>query len=66
MIKGCRIITLLSRELGGVIIGAVSCYENLLSHTSRLHNNYNFEDDFYVGEDRKPYDKEQFFKNMDD
>lgn len=35
----------------------------LLSHTSGLHNNYNFEDDFYVGEDRKPYDKEQFFRN---
>ena len=28
---------------------------HLLSHTSGLHNNYNFEDDFYVGEDRKPY-----------
>ncbi len=27
---------------------------HLLSHTSGLHNNYNFEDDFYVGEDRKP------------
>jgi len=36
---------------------------HLLSHTSGLHNNYNFEDDFYVGEDRKPYDQEQFFKN---
>lgn len=36
---------------------------HLLSHTSGLHNNYNFEDDFYVGEDRKPYDKEQFFRN---
>ena len=35
----------------------------LLSHTSGLHNNYNFEDDFYVGEDRKPYHKEQFFRN---
>ena len=32
-------------------------------HTSGLHNNYNFEDDFYVGEDRKPYNKEQFFRN---
>lgn len=38
---------------------------HLLSHTSGLHNNYNFEDDFYVGEDRKPYDKEQFFRNWD-
>lgn len=36
---------------------------HLLSHTSGLHNNYNFEDDFYVGEDGKPYDKEQFFRN---
>lgn len=34
---------------------------NLLSHTSGLHNNYNFEDDFYVYEDRKPYDQEEFF-----
>ena len=36
---------------------------HLLSHTSGLHNNYNFEDNFYVGEDRKPYFQEQFFKN---
>lgn len=36
---------------------------HLLCHTSGLHNNYNFEDDFYVGEDRKPYHKEQFFRN---
>lgn len=36
---------------------------HLLSHTSGLHNSYNFEDDFYVNEDRKPYDKELFFKN---
>ncbi len=36
---------------------------DLLSHTSGLHNNYNFEDDFYVGEDRKPYNKEIFFRN---
>lgn len=36
---------------------------HLLSHTSGLHNNYNFEDDFYVGEDRKPYNKKQFFTN---
>lgn len=35
---------------------------NLLSHTSGLHNNYNFEDDFYVYEDRKTYDQEEFFK----
>lgn len=36
---------------------------DLLSHTSGLHNNYNFEDDFYVYEDRKPYNQEVFFKN---
>lgn len=36
---------------------------HLLSHTSGLHNNYNFEDDFYVGEDRKPYYKEQYFRD---
>lgn len=36
---------------------------NLLSHTSGLHNNYNFEDDFYVYEDRKPYYQETFFKD---
>lgn len=36
---------------------------HLLSHTSGLHNNYNFEDDFYVGEDRKPYNQEEFFHN---
>ncbi len=35
---------------------------DLLSHTSGLHNNYNFEDDFYVYEDRLPYNKESFFK----
>ena len=27
---------------------------NLLSHTSGLYNFYNFEDDFYIGEDRLP------------
>lgn len=36
---------------------------HLLSHTLGLHNNYNFEDDFYVGGDRKPYDKKEFFRN---
>lgn len=35
---------------------------DLLSHTSGLHNNYNFEDDLYVCEDRKPYNKEIYFK----
>ena len=36
---------------------------DLPAHTSGLHNNYNFEDDFYVGEDRLPYNKESFFKD---
>ncbi|MDE7218070.1 MAG: beta-lactamase family protein [Oscillospiraceae bacterium] len=36
---------------------------HLLSHTSGLHNNYNFEDGFYVGEDRRPYDRESFFRD---
>ncbi len=36
---------------------------NLLSHTSGLHNNYNFDDDFYVGQDREPYNKETFFRD---
>lgn len=34
---------------------------HLLSHTSGLHSNYNFEDDFYVGEDRKHYNQNAFF-----
>lgn len=34
---------------------------HLLSHTSGLHNNYNFEDNFYVGDDRKPYNQTEFF-----
>ena len=33
---------------------------NLLSHTSGLYNFYNFEDDFYIGEDRLPYDRKAF------
>lgn len=36
---------------------------HLLSHTSGLHNNYNFEDALYVGEDRKPFNKETYFKD---
>ena len=28
---------------------------HLLAHTSGLYNFYNFEDDFYIGEDRLPY-----------
>lgn len=34
---------------------------NLLTHTSGLYNYYNFEDDFYVGDDKMPYDKNDFF-----
>ena len=34
---------------------------HLLSHTSGLYNIYNFEDDFYIGENRLPYDKKAFF-----
>lgn len=33
---------------------------HLLSHTSGLYNFYNFEDDFYVAEDRAPYNKNTF------
>lgn len=35
----------------------------LLSHTSGLYNFYNFEDDFYVKDDRNIYDKNTFFKD---
>ena len=33
---------------------------DLLAHTSGLYNFYNFEDDFYIGEDRLPYDRKTF------
>ena len=33
---------------------------HLLTHTSGLYNFYNFEDDFYIGEDRLPYDRKDF------
>ena len=33
---------------------------HLLAHTSGLYNFYNFEDDFYIGEDRLPYDRKTF------
>ncbi len=33
---------------------------DLLAHTSGLYNFYNFEDSFYVGEDRLPYDRKAF------
>lgn len=34
---------------------------HLLSHTSGLHNNYNFEDDFFIGDDRRLYSQGEFF-----
>lgn len=34
---------------------------DLLAHTSGLYNFYNFEDDFYIGADRLPYDRKAFF-----
>ena len=33
---------------------------DLLAHTSGLYNFYNFEDNFYIGEDRLPYDRKAF------
>lgn len=36
---------------------------DLLAHTSGLYNYYNFEDDFYIGEDRLPYNKKAFVDN---
>ena len=33
---------------------------DLLAHISGLYNFYNFEDDFYIGEDRLPYDRKAF------
>ena len=33
---------------------------DLLAHTSGLYNFYNFEDDFYIVEDRLPYDRKVF------
>lgn len=35
---------------------------HLLTHTSGLYNLYNFEDDFFVGADRSPYNKIEYFK----
>ncbi|MFA6730650.1 MAG: serine hydrolase domain-containing protein [Candidatus Izemoplasmatales bacterium] len=34
---------------------------HLLTHTSGLYNLYNFEDDFFVGADRSPYNKIEYF-----
>ena len=36
---------------------------HLLSHCSGLYNFYNFEDDFYIGADRLPFDKKAFFRD---
>ena len=33
---------------------------HLLAHTSGLYNFYNFGDDFYIGEDRLPYDRKLY------
>ena len=33
---------------------------DLLAHTSGLYNFYNFEDDFYIGEGRLPYNRKAF------
>ena len=35
---------------------------DLLAHTSGLYNFYNFEDNFYIGEDRLPYNRKVFLK----
>lgn len=36
---------------------------HLLSHTSGLHNNYNFDDDLFIGDDRKLYSQSEFFQS---
>ena len=36
---------------------------DLLAHTSGLYNFYNFEDDFYIGADRLPYDRKAFLND---
>ena len=38
---------------------------HLLAHISGLYNFYNFEDDFYIGEDRLPYEQERVPPQMD-
>ena len=48
---------------GNMLLPQEITVHDLLSHTSGLCNNYNFEDNFYVYEDRLPYNKEQFFRN---
>ncbi len=48
---------------GNMLLPPEITVHDLLSHTSGLCNNYNFEDNFYVYEDRLPYNKEQFFRN---
>ncbi|WP_330370915.1 serine hydrolase domain-containing protein [Lachnoclostridium phytofermentans] len=34
---------------------------HLISHTSGLHNNYSFDDDLFIGDDRKVYSQIEFF-----
>lgn len=36
---------------------------HLLSHSSGLYNFYNFEDDFYIGADRLPYERDSYFRD---
>lgn len=46
---------------GNMQIPADITVHHLLSHTSGLHNNYNFEDDMFIGDDRKIYSQSEFF-----
>ena len=43
-----------------MLIPAGITVHDLLAHTSGLYNFYNFEDDFYICEDRLPYDRKAF------
>ena len=36
---------------------------HLLSHTSGLHNNYNFDENLFIGDDRMIFSKREFFRN---
>ena len=44
----------------GITVHDLLAHTSGLSHTSGLYNFYNFEDDFYIGEDRLPYDRKAF------
>lgn len=35
---------------------------HLLSHTSGLHNNYNFDENLFIGDDRQVYSQREFFQ----